>query len=35
VTASLLNDGLSRVAGIPRQTAHWLLSSESVVRIRS
>ena len=35
VSASRLNDGLSQGAGRLRQTAHWLLSSESVVRIRS
>ena len=35
VTASLLYDGRSRAAGVLRATAHWLLSSESVVRFRS
>ena len=35
VAASLLNDGQSRAVGPLRLTAHWLLSSESVVCVRS
>ncbi len=35
VTTSLLYDGHPRAAGVHGATAHWLLSSESVVRIRS
>jgi hypothetical protein len=35
VTASLLYDGRSRAAGVLGATAHWVLSSESVVRFRS
>src|SRR5262245_24824658 len=32
---SLLNDGYSQATGLLRLTAHWLLSSESVVCVRS
>ena len=32
---SLLNDGYSQATGLLRVTAHWLLSSESVVCVRS
>jgi hypothetical protein len=32
---SLLNDGCSRATGLLQATAHWLLSSESVVCVRS
>src|SRR5688500_12470149 len=35
VAASLLKDGQSRAVGPLRLTAHWLLSSESVVCVRS
>ena len=35
MTASLLDDGHPRAAGVHGATAHWLLSSESVVCVRS
>jgi hypothetical protein len=35
VTASLLNDDQSRAVGTPKLIAHWFLSSESVVCVRS
>jgi len=35
VMTSLLNDGQSQATGLLRVTAHWLLSSESVVCVRS
>src|SRR5687767_6400165 len=35
VMTSLLNDGYSKATGLLRVTAHWFLSSESVVCVRS
>ena len=35
VVTSLLNDGYSKATGLLRVTAHWFLSSESVVCVRS
>lgn len=35
VATSLLNDDQSRAVGVPKLIAHWFLSSESVVCVRS